>query len=118
MVGFGASVGLAGRARESLACMTKLKSPKTPPTDRKIVFTRHADSRIMEFGLTRNKVIAMLYDCQQEVGVPKGKYPRDSGIESYRSGTYIITLVRTNDKRSYEPISLVLSIFDQRMYLD
>lgn len=92
-------------------------------TDLRIKFTKHAQERMLEAGLTYKQSIWMLQTAIKEKPQGMGKYKRSRyGAEQeyvsyWRNGTVIFTVLKKNDFRTSQPIILVLTIIDQRVTL-
>lgn len=90
-----------------------------PDDTRKLKIVSHAYDRAKEFGLKPSKVAWLFWNSVPEPTPPgkrkNGKYA--STTHYWRNGTYVMVVGETDHKDTGEPIYLLLTIFDQRMYL-
>ncbi len=93
--------------------------------DRLIVFTNHALDRVAECQINEEQATELLRSAVEEPlrkFKDQGRYKREKYKHSepakyYRNGTIIFTVI---PKSNYDPIGdvyLVISVFDQRLYL-
>lgn len=88
--------------------------------DKPLVVTNHCKDRMREFGLSPYKILFILPRSTPEKP-PKDegkKYKNNEGVTWWRDGTLIFTVAEREDKRRQgQRIYLLLSIFNQEMYL-
>jgi hypothetical protein len=89
--------------------------------DRYAVFSKHAMNRLKECQLSMAKANWLLYQGKEE---KLTKDMKERKLVKYskkalhiRYGTVLFTMIPTKDKRTNEPIYLVVSVFDQRIDL-
>lgn len=90
-----------------------------PDERRRLKITSHAYERAKQFQLTPSKLVWMFWNSEKEPS-PPGKM-KDSRFASttryFRNGTFVMVAGETDDKNTGEPIYLLLSVFDQMMYI-
>lgn len=89
-----------------------------PDDNRKLKIVSHAYKRAEEFNLTPSKLAWLFWNSVPEPTPPgrrEGKY--NDTTHYWRNGTYVMVVGETDHKYTGEPIYLLLTVFDQKMYL-
>jgi hypothetical protein len=85
--------------------------------NRRLKITNHARERAEQFQIPIKKLVWMFWNSEEEPE-PPGSKRREGWVTAFRrNGTVVMTAGLVNDKRTEEPIYLLLTIYDQRMDL-
>lgn len=81
--------------------------------------TKHCQDRMKEFRVNTLNLLYWLPQAQKEKPPKKEnkKYPIYDNVTHWRYGTYVMAVARVRDPKEGFEVYLLLSIFDQRMYL-
>lgn len=87
---------------------------------RRIVFTKHAYTRMNECRLDPKKAWWLVGHAEPEKLVHQGEYKREKyngndGVSYLRNGSIVFTVVDKADGKTGEPIRLVITLTDQRV---
>lgn len=81
--------------------------------------TRHCQDRMREFRVHPYNILYWLPQSQKEKPpeMEVKKFHQNDNVTWWRYGTYIMSVAKVYDQKERMNVYLLLSIFDQRMYL-
>jgi len=81
--------------------------------------TKHCQDRMREFKVSPLALLYWLPQAQPEKPPKndKKKFQQNDNVTWWRYGTYIFTVAKVYDQRELTDTYLLMSVFDQRMYL-
>lgn len=87
--------------------------------ERKLIITRHVSERASQFNISIKELINMFWESDKEPKPPNARPDRDGQFTLFRRhGTCVMVVGEIVDKHTKKDAYLLLTIFDQKMYLD
>lgn len=86
---------------------------------RKLIITHHAMDRATQFQVSRKNLVKMFWASEEEPKPPGSRHDNNGKVTIYRrNGTVVMVVGEAKNKYADGQIYLLITIFDQRMYLD